>query len=493
MAVMATKSVQPRFKDEFELMNKIISMIQRSDIELPKYQADTRERDNALLHFYRSEPLLSGVLSSAVSRDKNRGWTLTGAARQVSSYGSKLHNVHDNEGWRTFVSLNATAWYSTDLGYISEIGFKTKGGVPETMWHMDSSRLRMSGQPKTPMIYYPQTGKVFLKREEYIHGNSMPSIEEGMKRAGYCAIERALEFARLMIGLNRHNLEKIGVAPPKGILLGKGITKTDWQRAVDQANEDSENLGNLVYKGVMMLFSNNPDAALELIALSQLPDNFSLKQFVETIMQGYALAFGYPVGEFWAIETGSFGRTGELEAMQQQATAKGELDFALSFQEQLQTYFLPSTVNFQFDQRNDKGDLVKNTTDKVKFDMIIAAYQAKDSVGENLISKEEARILLSNIGVIPDEWATDDEKETTSDLQEVRKRALETPEVLRAAYDFPDEPIVSYYYGQTPGNINNYRRNDDVMRKVMGTYTFPVGFVTVLWDRGENAITKRHL
>lgn len=489
------KSIQPRFKDEYELFGQILAMIQRSNTVIPLYKADTRERDKALLSFYRSEPLLSGVISSAVSRDKNRGWTLTGAARQVSSFGQKLHNVHDGEGWRTFVSMNATAWYATDLGYASEIGFRTKGGVPETMWHMDSTRLKLTGNPKEPLYYYPGAGgKVALKRNEYIHGNSMPSIEENMKRAGFCALERALEFTRLMIGLNQHNLEKIGAAPPKGILLGKGISKNEFDRAVEQANEDAENKGQKVYRDVMMLFSSNPDASIDLLALSQLPDNFSMKQFIEVIMQGYALAFGYPVGEFWAIETGSFGRAGELKEQQQQATAKGELDFSLSFQEQLQTFFLPDTVNFQFDQRNDRGDLVKSEVDKVAFDMVIEAFQAQstneEGVIETLISRDEARILLADLGIIPDEWANDDKQETTSDLQEMRQRALETPEVIKSAYDNPDEPIISYSFG-TDQKVHNYRRDDDVLRKIMKNYTFPVGYITVLWNKGEDAITKR--
>ena len=513
---MVKNSKQPRFKkDAREMMDYFINMISRADIVLPKYSSDTRKRDAALLHIVLSESMLSGTVSSAVSRDVNRGWTLSGSARQVSAYSSKLHGVHDGGGWRRFVSLNSTSWYCTNVGYASEIGFRAKGGPAETMWHLDPTSIRQTGSSNPPMYYYPDTGKIPLKRNEYIHGNSMPSVESGMKYAGFCAVERAMQFVKLMIGLNRHQLEKLGVSMPKGILLGKGITEDEWEDAISQHDEAKANKDRAYYEGVLAVFTGNEAADLALIGLSSLPDNFSLQEFVDTVMQVYALAFGYPVGEFWSISSGSFGRTGEMKEQQQQATAKGELDFALSFQEQLQTYFLPMSIDFQFEQRNDKGELVKAEADRMAFNLIKDAYLAGlkentelsiaemglvDAEGNsiitgdreelNLISKEQAQILMAENGLIPSEWTDEVEDVETTDLKETRERLLDTTQISRAAYQSPDEPIVLYSYN-VGNNIRNNKASEE-SKKYVSKFYYPPGKITVLWESGNDVIKNKY-
>lgn len=492
-----TRSIQPRFKkNSDETMRAIIDMIRKADQTLPRYSSDTRKRDEELLKMVRSEPLLSGVVASAVSRDKNRGWLLTGPARQVSTFSRRLHSVHEGEGWRQFVSLNSHSWYSTNFGYASEIGFTFRNGPAATMWHMDPINCRLTGNVKEPMYYYPANGKVGLKRDEYIHGNSMPSPEEKMKRAGFCAVERCLDFTRLMIGVNRHQLEKLGVAPSKGILLGKGILRDEYDNAVAQAQEDADNKELMYYRGVMFLFTRNVDAALDFIGLSELPDNFELTQFIDVVMQGYALAFGYPVGEFWSIQSGSFGRTGEMKEQQHQATAKGELDFALSFQEQLQTYFLPATVNFQFDQRNDRGDLVRAEANAKIWEIIKEAYSTENSKEGPLITKEQALELMVQHGILPAEMTENEEDLAVTDLKEVRERALSQPEVLEAIHRMPDDPIVVYRYEpQENKNYTPFARTRTKSAKNIAALTgewFPPGDVQVLWEKGSDALKTRY-
>lgn len=480
---MAINSKQERFTNPQDTIAYLLRLVSKANQQLPAYSADTRKRDEALLRFVRSESLLSGVVSSAVSRDKNRGWTLTGGARQVSSYSNKFHSVNYDLGWRQFVSLNATSWYATNFGYASEIGFRYKGGPAETMYHIDPTKCILQDDPKKPINYYPPTKKIPLRRGEFIHGNSMPSVEEKMRRAGFCAVERALEFTRLMIGLSRHHLEKLGVAIPKGIVLGKGITQTEWEQARAMIDAEKEASDREYYEGIMMLFSKNTDADLKLIGLSELPDNFSMSTFIDIIMQGYALAFGYPVGEFWSIASGSFGRTGEMKEQQQQATAKGELDFALSFQEQLQKYFLPESVNFQFDQRNDRGDLVNIEVVEKKFNMI------NEGVKSTLYDKEEAFKLLAMENIIPADWTETEEDVSTSDLQETRERMLSRPEILRALKYSPSEPIVQYTYNPKFDFAMPVMKTRDL--RVASHYEFPVGKVEVLWESGEDAFRKR--
>lgn len=519
---MALKSKQKaRFSDDASSMvNSIIRFVTRADEELPPYIADTRRRDSVLQKLWRSESLLSGVVSSAVSRDKNRGWTLTGTARQTSYYSKRMHLVHEGLGWRQFLSTNATEWYTTNLGYVSEIGFRNSENA-ETMWNMDSTRMKLTNSLTTPIIYYPRNqSQIPFKRWMYIHGNSMPAFEENLNYAGFCALERCLLFSKLMIGIFQHQLEKIGVNPPRGFLHGSGFARNEWKQAVAQYREDKLNGDAEFYPGVMGIFTRDPNAKIDLIGLSQLPDNFELKSFVDILMQGYALAFGFPVGEFWSIESGSFGRTGELNIQQEQAFAKGELDFALSFQEQLQTYFLPPSLAFSFDQRNDKGQQLKSEIDGKKAKMIIDLYMAgfkhqaieqtpnetKDADGDglteevralekeaekqetSLITRDEARALLANIGIIPQAWANGSAQtdEDVTDLQEVREKALANYNLRRVIKLFPNEPVVQYKWNSEDEDGRNYRVEDSLT-----DYEWMPGETQVIFKSGEDYLKKR--
>lgn len=488
-----------RWRDDRLLLNQFIKQITRTDHDLPQYRADTRERDKAMQNFVRSESLLSGVVSSAVSRDKNRGWTLSGTARQVAYFAKRLHATHNGIGWRQFVSMNASEWYTTNLGYVSEIGFKYKDGPAETMWNLDSTHCRLTPDPEIPLYYYPKNGsaKVPMSRNEYIQGNSMPSFEESMNYAGYSSVERALMFVRIMIGIHQHQLEKLGVVFPKGILHGTGITRQEYEQALEQYAEDKLNVGTDKAPGVMGLFSKNPQAKLNLIALSQLPDNFSLKDFVDILMQSYALAFGFPVGEFWSIASGSFGRTGEMNIQQEQAYAKGEMDFALSFQEQLQTYFLPTSLNFNFESRNDKGYALKAEIDKQRADIINNAYKAVapvNTVGvdgvitttyEPIISKDEARSLYAQHGLIPAQWASDaDGNEEISDLQETREKVLQNPSMIKIMRANLNDPVVIYRWSDKLSKINYFPSEK------LDRYDFPSGSVVILWEEAGKAFKK---
>lgn len=529
------KSKQPRFRDEQQFLKYFMAMIERFDQAIPPYTSDTRKRDEALQKFVRSENLLSGVLAAVISRDKNRGWSLTGTARQVSSYGNKMHGLHNDMGWRHFVSLNSTSYYSTNFGYINELGFETRNGRATTMWNMDPTKCYMSGNPKKPVVYVSNSrrGDILLSPDEFIHGNSMPSIEEEYNGIGLCAVDRVLTFTRIMMAINSHNLEKLDIRPPKGILFGKGITQREYSSAVEQAEEEVKNMGAKAYAGIMSLFSDKSDASLQLIAMSELPENFVLRDFVEMIMQAYSLAFGYPVGEFWAIESGSFGRAGEMKAQTEQATDKGELEFALSFQEQIQRKFLPETVHFKFDQRDDKGDLVRAEVLRQRMEMIWETYgvdialalqsptggeeQEVEELDENgnpvvdeegnvvmtttttpvddpmdrkLLTREEARKLMAQYEFMPQEWTEVEEDLTVTDLQEFRERTRGDINFCKHVARNMSEPVVLYHSNPLAGKHYSAPISFNAT-KLLNEYEFPQGYVTVLWEDGNEFFRKR--
>lgn len=467
-----------------ELYRKIVNMIVRSDQELPPYETDTRRRDEALQTFWRSESLMSSVIAASVSRDKNRGWTLTGGARLVSQYARNLHNSHHGSGWRNFVSLNATEWYTSNLGYISEI--ETEGMTPINLINIDSTRVRLTNDDVYTAIYYPQKGgKTQLKRSQYIHANSMPSFQEKYNYVGFCPLERAVLFTRLMIGLHYHQLEKLGLAPPKGILMGTGITQTEWENAKRSYEQDKRDDNLTTYDGVFGLFTRDPNAKLNIVGLSTLPDNFSLDMWLDNIMKAYSLAFGVPVYTFWTPESGTFGRGKEINEMRSASTYIGELEFALSLQEQIQRNFLPPSVFFDFNMRDDDAVEKMNAIRQQK---ITEVTELKNS---GFITVEQGQLLLAEAGIIPREFVSgevEQNKTIATDLQEVRERARANFELRKASSRTPNDPIVMYRYDAKREDLKSF--NVDVDDRLYD-YEFPYGDAIVLFKDYDELAAKR--
>ena len=264
---MAT-SIQSQYKKDENrklLLQNMYHVISEFDVTLAPYSHDARRRGMDLLMFSRSEPLIAGVLANVVQRDINRSWMLTGSASKVKKTARALHSVNSEKGWRDFISRLSTSYYSTNLGFAAEIGVDDRGR-PATMWSFDPTTLLLNEGETFRMEYYPNNyagNKVMLKNYEFIHGNSMPSVEEDLDGVGFCAVERALMMVRVAIGLFQHQLEKLGVAPPKGLAIFKGFDKDDYEQALADAEEDMTSTEVEVFRNILAIFTNQLQAQID--------------------------------------------------------------------------------------------------------------------------------------------------------------------------------------------------------------------------------------
>ena len=93
-------------------------------------------------------------------------------------------------------------------------------------------------------------------------------------------------------------------------------------------------------------------------------------------------------------------------------------------------------------------------------------------MGEGLVTRDEARSLLVDQGIIPSEWTeleedtkADDEDAERGRMRRMRERALMSGSVIRAAQLFPTEPIIRYHW--------------------------PSGREVVLWDRASDVLRRQ--
>jgi hypothetical protein len=483
-----TLSKQPRFRarDPQAFFNFLYDAYYDPELIPLAYGTNSMARDEWLIRFVRKEPNLEGVLTTVVDIDKNRGWRMVGGRNQVNRFTTMLHEAQvapGLTGWRAFMTHASQAYWGTDMGSVTELGREGKNGPVRQIFAVDPTKCELSGDPVYPLNYYPSSsGRPLLWRaSDFVRATSMNSLRDEFNGLGYCAVGRCVDLATLMMAVYEHDRETLGSKAPKGLLLIEGVSEQQWRTAMD-SREDELQGKDLDYFSAVAVLASRAKIDAKLVALSQLPNSFNLREWMDMLIFGYALSFGFDASEFWPVQFGALGRGTETEIQHEKATGKGRLDFVLTFQEQMQET-LPETILYEFDQRDDKGDLIKAQVKRAQIDVVKAAYESGLSQGQPLILWEEARMLLADYGVIPRIWAelenqssTDKEDEEGQIEEEdkkleskaeveaekqkpelessvnakgrmdrlMRDEMLAEPHIMRAAEVFGQEPIIEY-------------------------------------------------
>ncbi len=450
------ESKQPRFAIAADrqsvnmFFDQIYGFVKGSIFDEPPYVADSAKRDTWLAKVVKKEPYLLGVLKSVVAIDKNRGWTLVGGKIQAKKFVDILHGftaAPDLTGWRNAISICSQNFYQADLGPVVEIGRTTPGGPLAALYTVDPTKCHLTGKVETPLRYNNGVrDKQMWEPSDYFRVAPFPSTAESMNGLGYCAVSRCIELAKLMVSVFEHDRERLGSKAPKGIMtINGGLTLDQWLKSLEESTQELKSLEREYYSGVQVLVGDQgSDIRVELTPLSNLPDQFDHKQFVDMMIYGYALAFGYDPREFWPVSSGALGTATETDSQHRRATSKGGLDFALGFQEKLQDE-LPPSVDFEFEQRDVEGDIAEIALAQGNLNLVDQMFKSVNARGELLVTYREARQLLVDAKLIPADWTPDEEEIQITDTEDEGNEALlEKQRVQLAMRRFPEEDIVAY-------------------------------------------------
>lgn len=444
-------SRQPRFQPDADgfYISTLHWLRELSDSE-PEYSSNSRERDAWLQRFRYKEPHLMGVINGAVLVDANRGWTMTGGRNQVLRYTRVMHAADNFAGWRDYFRGGSLSYWTTDMCFVNENGRDGQGGPLRALYNVDPARCQLTGDIDQPLKYYPPKGRVqYWQREDFFRVVSLPSDDETYHGLGFCALSRAIELARIMIAVYRHDQEQLLAQTPRGLLLLHGIGTEQWEQALRAREARLRSKDWEVYSGVETLCSSGIEQLdAKLVALSQLPSGFDRAVFTDQLMYGYALCFGYDPREFWPVSGGALGTATETETQHRKASGKGAMDFTSGYQDRLQNdpLLLPETLLFEFDERDDEGELLAASVAQAWVEVAARAYEAGAMTGGSLLDLEQARSLLAEHGVIPAEWTEMEEDIQTTDEGETRGRLREHLKIRTAAARFETEPVVRYHW-----------------------------------------------
>lgn len=516
------KEEGPRFLPKPGSYARFLTWLQSTTLaDVPEYVPDSRTRDAWLQQVRLSETWIAGINNAVSIIDANRGWQLVGGRNTVRKWSDKLHDAANGQGWRHCIKKGSLSFWTTDMGAVFgvrrswpfAVGKNERNIQPapmETLENVDPARCYLyEGMAIPPELGFPvpfhmRYNDAPLFDWDYFRVASMPSDREDYGDLGYCALSRALEFVRLIYAVWRHDQEMLGARMPKGLLLLSNISEMQWEQAMEARKDALSALERDVYGGVQVLASAGPglEADAKLVAISNLPTGWDQEQMTYLLLYGIANAYGYDAREFVPVSQGQLGTGRETEMQAEKASTKGQMDFALGFQERLQAE-LPDTLHFEFEERDDAGALVAAQVKKAQTEVIDMLSQMRENTGP-ILTREEVRTLLAEEGLIPDEWTLAEEPVTVTDeepdamaqdmaeqeqpspiepaetepvlpVATERERLLLSPHVRRACELFWNEPIVALSTRWVNGRIEQRERilwaSGD---EALGRHSFPV-------------------
>ncbi|NOQ49284.1 MAG: hypothetical protein GQ553_01265 [Nitrosomonadaceae bacterium] len=332
------------------------------------------KRDKRLRKFWKKSDHLSGAIYAmeskmtaiprkVIARDPSieehvqQAEFLTQVIEKGAQYG---------EGWEKFFGMFVEDLLTQDNGAFSEIiGAGDKSGpiigAPLSLAHLDSHRCTRTGNIEYPVVFTDvDNTKYKLHYSRVLFLSQMSSPIKEMYGVGFCAVSRAINISQTMIDILNYKQEKLGSRPMRSLIITKGgLDPADLASAFPLAESAMDNQGLARYSKVVLAgISTLPDAGVEMINLSELPDGFDEETSVTLGMATIALALGVDARElFPAMSSGATRADALIQHIKQRGKGPGQI--IQSVEQGLEAKFLPPHLKFEFDFQDDAQDRQK--------------------------------------------------------------------------------------------------------------------------------------
>lgn len=328
-------------------------------------------RDKSLRNFWKRGDHLSGAVYTMTSKmtaipfkvvprdpsikeDVIEAKRLTDILRGSAQFG---------DGWINFFSKFVEDLLTCDNGAFAEvIGPGRKDGpltgMPYSVAHLDSFRCQRTGNAEYPVIYHDVDGRMYkLHYTRVIFTSQMSSPIAEMNGVGFCAVSRCINVSQTLMDILIYKQEKLGSRPHRVVLITQGgLDPSDVQSAFQLAESSMDSQGLSRYSKVVVAGNAAmPEAKLDKIELSELPDGFSEETSIVFGMAAVALAFGVDARElFPAMSAGATRADALLAHLKQRGKGPGQIIQTVEMA--FDTKYLPPRLAFVFDFQDDAED-----------------------------------------------------------------------------------------------------------------------------------------
>lgn len=405
--------------------------------EIAPYWSVQRDYDLRNFAIREGNDILTSAISSMVKWGRTLAWVVEGPDRVVNRYQSTLSEAEFGQGWGDLMAKALWDYYTQDKGATIElIGAGDPSGPLQGpvlgLAHLDSQYIQPTGDLTYPVLFHnPKDGyshKIHASR--VIRIVDMPSPNELLCGIGFCAVSRVIASSQVLMKLARYKNEKLSDMPEAGLLLLNNIMPGQWDDAKANHERNRRKLGEEIWSNIMTLFSIDPaqPATADLVSFAGIPDGFDELTSTDIYISIVALSFGVDAREFWPMNQGRLGSSGEAEVQSEKTEGKGRGDVIAAFERAINWKVLPSSVNFRFDFRDDKQDKLAAEINKQKTESIWRMWdsEAYRAGFEPPVSALEIRQMLADN--VPDyfkpeflEVQATDEEELTDTEREANK------------------------------------------------------------------------
>lgn len=341
-------------------------------------------RDIQLRNFWKKVDYLAGAvytleakMSSIPFKVIPRNTSIREHVLQAEHYTELLYATPQfGEGWSAFLVPFLEDLLTTDNGAFAEVvGYGPKDGpiigTPLTVVQLDSLRCVRTGSSEYPVLYRDDVdGKLHkLHYSRVMYGSQMPSPIKEMYRVGVCAVSRCVNVSQSLLDVLTFKQEKLGSRPHRAIIVPSGgLDPSDVQSAFQMAENSMDSMGLTRYSKIVVAGSSSlPEAKLDVVSLSELPDGFDERTSTELGMAAVALAFGVDARElFPSSQTGATRAEALLQHLKQRGKGPGQI--IQTIEKLFDQKFLPPHLQMVFDFQDDAQDRQVADIRKVRAD-----------------------------------------------------------------------------------------------------------------------------
>lgn len=315
----------------------------------------SKQRDRVLSMTIEFEDFWASALSIMITKGGATAFEIEGANDLQARKGQELFNDHTNggQGWQGYIAPHLQDFSLTDLGAFTEIDRQDNskpGSKVIGLYHLDSLRCFLTGDPDRPVIYMDLHGEFhWLRWWQVFHISDMPSPRNNYFKVGHCAAGRAYKTIRRLVagevldyqemtGAKANTLELLANIPSEQI---DDLFATDKEIRIRKLSTVQ---GNVIF-GTL----NTKDKFDHVtIKIRKKPEGWDQEIELEHAAIKYADALGLDKADLKPF-TGRMAGTATQSVIQHaKATGKGLALWREKFQWFMSNYVLPTQASFHW-------------------------------------------------------------------------------------------------------------------------------------------------
>ncbi len=370
----------------------------------PAWGFNAIDRDIALRAFWPTEPYLASAFGSQIARYSSFPYVLEGPSRTTAIYDSIFNGCENGQGWQAmWVKIVTDIYTQSNCGWMELIRTQDDPIAPVISFrHMDTGRVRRTGRPDTPCIFYDlQSRPHLMKWYQVIEFPEMPSPNIFHRGLQLSVLDRILKAAQIMKAIQQFKHERVTGIKSHELHLVGGFNQEILDGTIKQKTAAARAAGNVAYVDPIIVAALNPEgrATHEVINLNELPPDFNEEVFMKWYIGNISLAWEDEYQSFFPLPGGNLGTAQQSQTMADKARSKGPAVFMRMVEHKFNYYgVLPRSVRMHYGEQDPAADM-----QKVQLIWRFAQY-LKLLIDSGVITPEIGALMMRDAGYLKPEY-----------------------------------------------------------------------------------------